>query len=144
MRRPLRLALFVVAAAFVAVAAGILVPRPLLSPTRAIEEDTPLRTVLLLSNPIHTDIALPADPDVVARFAAMAADGLPIDAVREAVRRSRGRAKVEVSGPVPLDRMAELAQTGAEYVSIAQLTQAVTPIEMTFELASDVAPQTGA
>ena len=72
MRRPLRLALFVVAAAFVAVAAGILVPRPLLSPTRAIEEDTPLRTVLLLSNPIHTDIA--------ARFAAMAADGLPIDA----------------------------------------------------------------
>ena len=71
-------------------------------------------------------------------------DGLPIDAVREAVRRSRGRAKVEVSGPVPLDRMAELAQTGAEYVSIAQLTQAVTPIEMTFELASDVAPQTGA
>ena len=71
-------------------------------------------------------------------------DGLPIDAVRETVWRSRGRAKVEVSGPVPLDWMAELAQTGAEYVSIAQLTQAVIPIEMTFELASDVAPQTGA
>ena len=80
MRRLLRIALLVVAAAFVAVAAGILVPRPLLSPTRAIEEDTPRRTVLLLSNPIHTDIALPADPDVVARFSAMAADGLPIDA----------------------------------------------------------------
>ena len=42
------------------------------------------------------------------------------------------------------EEMAELARTGAEYVSIAQLTQAVTPIEMTFELASDVAPQTGA
>jgi len=30
----------------------------------------------------------------------------------------------------------ELARTGAEYVSIADLTQAATPIEMTFELAS--------
>lgn len=34
------------------------------------------RTVLILSSAIHTDIALPADPDVAARFSFMAADGL--------------------------------------------------------------------
>ena len=59
----------------------------------------------------------------------------PIAAVREAVHRSRGRAKIEVSGVMPLDRMAELAGTGAEYVSIAALTQAPPPVEITFELA---------
>ena len=63
-------------------------------------------------------------------------DGLEIDAIREAVRRSRGRAKIEVSSPGSLDRMAALAGTGAEYVSIAELTQAATPVEMTFEMTS--------
>jgi hypothetical protein len=37
---------------------------------------------------------------------------------------------------VPLDRMSALAQSGAQYVSIAELTQAATPIEMSFELTS--------
>jgi len=59
----------------------------------------------------------------------------PIDVVREAVRRSRGRAKIEVSGSVTLDRMTELAGTGAEHVSIAALTQVTAPVELTFELA---------
>ncbi len=34
------------------------------------------RTVLVLSSEIHTDLALPATPEVVARFGFMAADGL--------------------------------------------------------------------
>jgi len=79
-RRLARWGLRIAAAAVVAVAAGILVPRPLLPAPRADEAGTaPRRTVLLLSNPIHTDIALPADADVLARFAALAADGLPLD-----------------------------------------------------------------
>lgn len=36
----------------------------------------PMRTVLVLSSPIHTDLALPASPDVAARFGFMSADGL--------------------------------------------------------------------
>ncbi len=78
MRRLLGAVLLVVVLALVAIAAGILIPRPLLPPAEPHEQDHPRRTVLLLSNPIHTDIALPADPDVLARFSAMAADGLPI------------------------------------------------------------------
>jgi nicotinate-nucleotide pyrophosphorylase (carboxylating) len=62
--------------------------------------------------------------------------GPPIETVQEAVRRCRGRAKINVSGPGPLDRMSALAQSGAQYVSIAELTQAATPIEMSFELTS--------
>ncbi|WP_187970456.1 TIGR02117 family protein [Aquibium microcysteis] len=79
MRRLLRRGLRVLAVAIVAVAAGVLVPRPMLpAPQAAGTGEGPRRTVLLLSNPIHTDIALPADPDIRARFAALAADGLPI------------------------------------------------------------------
>ena len=82
------------------------------------------------------------DAALAAGVATVRVDGLPIDAVREAVRRSRGRAKIAVSGPVPLDRMSTLAGTGAEYVSIAELTQATTLVEMTFELARDAASRT--
>ena len=81
------------------------------------------------------------DAALEAGVAAVRVDGLRVDAVREVVRRSRGRAKVEVSGSVPLDRMPALADTGAEYVSIAAITEAATPVEMTFELTSDAAPR---
>ena len=36
----------------------------------------PMRTVLVLSSAIHTDLALPANPDVTAQFGFMSADGL--------------------------------------------------------------------
>ncbi len=62
--------------------------------------------------------------------------GLPVETVQEAVRRCRGRAKINVSGPVRLDRMSVLAQSGAHYVSIAELTPAAMPVEMSFELIS--------
>ncbi|WP_290894345.1 TIGR02117 family protein [Hoeflea sp.] len=69
--------------AMVALSIGVLIPRPLLAsgpgPVAAAAgspSSPATRTVLLLSTEIHTDLALPADPDVVARFSLMAADGL--------------------------------------------------------------------
>jgi len=65
-----------------AVGLGILIPRPLFASApvntayAATSVDTPRRTVLILSNAIHTDIALPATPDVVERFSFLAANGL--------------------------------------------------------------------
>ena len=41
---------------------------------------------------------------------------------RGGARGSRGRAKIEISGGVTLDRMPELATTGADYVSVGALT----------------------
>src|SRR5262249_10028359 len=49
-------------------------------------------------------------------------DNMTTDAIREAVKRVRGRAQIEISGGVTLERLAELAQTGANYVSIGALT----------------------
>jgi nicotinate-nucleotide pyrophosphorylase (carboxylating) len=76
----------------------------------------------------EVDLALAAAADIIML------DNLPIDAITEAVRRSRGRAKVEISGGVTLDRMRELAATGAEYVSIGALTHSAPAADISFEL----------
>jgi nicotinate-nucleotide pyrophosphorylase (carboxylating) len=64
-------------------------------------------------------------------------DNLPIEDVREAVRRIAGRAKVEVSGGVTLDRIPELSRTGAHYVSIGALTHSAPAADLSFELERD-------
>lgn len=55
---------------------GTAVPRPLLKPSAATPADP--RQILLLSNPIHTDIALPLDDEVRTAFADLMPSGLPI------------------------------------------------------------------
>ncbi|MCM2398678.1 TIGR02117 family protein [Rhizobium sp. S95] len=60
-----------------AVVAGMVVPRPL-SGKPAIAA-TGSREILVLSNPIHTDIVLPLDGDVVGAFGDLIAAGSPLD-----------------------------------------------------------------
>ncbi len=61
-------------------------------------------------------------------------DNLSAAEVREAVGRVKGRAKVEVSGGVTLDRLPELAATGADYVSIGGLTHSAPAVDISFEI----------
>ena len=61
-------------------------------------------------------------------------DNLSTADIIEAVRRCRGRAKTEISGGVTLARMAELADTGADYVSIGMLTHSAPAADLSFEL----------
>jgi uncharacterized protein (TIGR02117 family) len=55
---------------------GTLVPRPLFTATG--EGEAPTRQILLLHNPIHTDIALRLDDELRAQFADLAAEGFAI------------------------------------------------------------------
>ena len=64
-------------------------------------------------------------------------DNLTLEQVREAVKRIGGRAKIEVSGGVTLDRIPELARTGADYVSIGALTHSAQAADLSFELEPD-------
>jgi nicotinate-nucleotide pyrophosphorylase (carboxylating) len=61
-------------------------------------------------------------------------DNLSIDQIREAVSRIKGRAKIELSGGVTLDRLPELAKTGADYVSIGALTHSAPAVDLSFDL----------
>jgi nicotinate-nucleotide pyrophosphorylase (carboxylating) len=61
-------------------------------------------------------------------------DNMAIDDMREAVRRSRGRAKTEISGGVTLARIPELASTGADFVSVGALTHSAPAADISFEI----------
>jgi nicotinate-nucleotide pyrophosphorylase (carboxylating) len=54
--------------------------------------------------------------------------------IREAVARVNGRAEIEISGGVTLERIPELATTGAQYVSIGALTHSAPAADLSFEL----------
>ena len=61
-------------------------------------------------------------------------DNFSIADQREAARRAKGRAVVEVSGGVTLDRLPEIASTGADFVSVGALTHSVRAADISFEL----------
>ncbi|ANT53973.1 TIGR02117 family protein [Mesorhizobium amorphae] len=78
MRKLLRFLALLVVAVALAAALGTLVPRPLWRAAAAAPAGT--RHILVLNNPIHTDIAIPVDDDVRQRFRFLADAGIPADA----------------------------------------------------------------
>lgn len=63
-------------------------------------------------------------------------DNLSTPEIVEAVNVIAGRAPIEVSGGVTLDRIPELAATGADYVSVGALTHSVAAADISFEIES--------
>lgn len=88
------------------------------------------------SGPIEVEAQSMDDVDraLEARADVILADNMTTDEIRETVRRAKGRAKVEISGGVTLDRMPELAATGADYVSVGALTHSAPAIDISFEI----------
>lgn len=76
----------------------------------------------------EVDEALDARADIVL------VDNMSIDEIRSAVQRSRGRAKIEISGGVTLERMSDLASTGADYVSVGALTHSAPAVDISFDI----------
>lgn len=76
----------------------------------------------------EVDEALAAGADVVLL------DNMTIHDIRQAVSRAAGRAKTEISGRVTLERMAEVAATGADYVSVGELTHSAPASDISFEI----------
>jgi nicotinate-nucleotide pyrophosphorylase (carboxylating) len=78
--------------------------------------------------PAEVDEALDAGADTILL------DNLTLEEIRDAVSRTRGRVPLEISGGVTLDRMSELAATGAGLVSVGALTHSAPAIDISFEL----------
>ena len=76
----------------------------------------------------EVDEALASAADIIL------ADNMSPADVRETVVRARGRAKVEVSGGVTLERIQELGGTGADYVSVGALTHSAPAVDISFEI----------
>lgn len=54
--------------------------------------------------------------------------------IRHAVARVAGRAVVEISGGITIERIPELATTGAEFVSVGALTHSAPAVDISFEV----------
>ena len=61
-------------------------------------------------------------------------DNMSTVEIREAVVRARKRAKIEISGGVTLERIPQLAATGADFVSVGALTHSAPAIDISFEI----------
>lgn len=63
-------------------------------------------------------------------------DDFSLDEIRAAVAATRGRAKLEVSGGVTLERLRAIAETGVDYISSGSLTKNVKAIDLSLRFDS--------
>ncbi len=57
-------------------------------------------------------------------------DNMDNDTLRQAVAINGGRAKLEASGGVKLDRVRSIAETGVDYISTSQITMGAKPLDL--------------
>jgi nicotinate-nucleotide pyrophosphorylase (carboxylating) len=62
------------------------------------------------------------------------ADNFTVDQLKDVVSRTRGKAQVEISGGVTIDKLASLAATGADFVSVGALTHSAPAVDISFEI----------
>jgi nicotinate-nucleotide pyrophosphorylase (carboxylating) len=74
------------------------------------------------------DRALAASADIVLL------DNFTLDQLREAVRRNAGRAVLEASGGVRLDRIGDIARTGVDIISVGALTHSAPAADIALDL----------
>jgi len=74
------------------------------------------------------------DEAVAAKADIILVDNMTTADIRTAVNRAGGRAKIEISGGVTLDRIPELASTGADSVSVGALTHSAPAVDISFEI----------
>ena len=90
----------------------------------------------------HPEMAIEVEADTLAQVDEALASGadtilvdnMPLNDIRDAVLRCAGRAKIEISGGVTLDRIPQLASTGADYVSAGALTHAAPAVDISFDI----------
>ena len=61
-------------------------------------------------------------------------DNMSLDEIAEAARIARGRCLTEVSGGVTLDRVAEIAATGVDLISVGALTHSVKALDIGLDI----------
>ncbi|EGT5680817.1 carboxylating nicotinate-nucleotide diphosphorylase [Cronobacter turicensis] len=70
------------------------------------------------------DAALKAGADIIML------DNFTVDQMREAVKRTAGQARLEVSGNVTLETLREFAQTGVDFISVGALTKHIRALDL--------------
>lgn len=61
-------------------------------------------------------------------------DNMSLDAMRQAVALTAGRARLEASGNVTLETVREIAETGVDFISTGALTHSASALDLSFRL----------
>ena len=61
-------------------------------------------------------------------------DNMAIDMIRESVKLINGRAKIEISGCVTLEKLDEISRTGADFVSVGALTHSAPSVDISMNI----------
>ena len=83
---------------------------------------------------IEAETLAQVDEALAAGAETILVDNMTIALIRQSVARAGGRAKIEISGGVTLERIPELAATGADFVSVGALTHSAPAIDISFEI----------
>jgi nicotinate-nucleotide pyrophosphorylase (carboxylating) len=83
---------------------------------------------------VEAETMAQVDEALAARAETILLDNMTTDDIRRAVLRVAGRARVEISGGVTLERIPELAATGADFVSVGGLTHSAPAADISFEI----------
>jgi nicotinate-nucleotide pyrophosphorylase (carboxylating) len=83
---------------------------------------------------VETQSLIEVDQAVEAGVDVIMLDNLSTEDMREAVRRIAGRARIEVSGGIQLDRLAELTTLGVDCVSIGALTHSAPAVDICLDI----------
>ncbi len=94
--------------------------------TRARWPDAPIE--------IEAETLAQVDEALAAAVETILVDNMSTDDIRRAVARVNNRAAIEISGGVTLERIPELAATGARFVSVGALTHSAPAIDISFEI----------
>jgi nicotinate-nucleotide pyrophosphorylase (carboxylating) len=81
-----------------------------------------------VTNPSELDEALAAGADLVLL------DNHSTEQLRAAVKQAAGRARLEASGGITLDNLAEVASTGVNYISLGALTHSAPSLDFSLEV----------
>jgi nicotinate-nucleotide pyrophosphorylase (carboxylating) len=100
--------------------------KPALEKMRAAGHDMPIE--------IEVQSLEQLDEALAAGATRILADNFTDEGLREVIRRTRGRAQVEVSGRVTVDRIAAIAAIGADFVSVGALTHSAPVADFSFEV----------
>lgn len=57
-------------------------------------------------------------------------DNMSVEDIKKCVKLNKGKKKLEISGNVSLERVRELAETGADYISVGALTHSVKAMDL--------------
>jgi nicotinate-nucleotide pyrophosphorylase (carboxylating) len=101
--------------------------------------DVALRRMVAAGHDLQVEVEVRTLEELDAALSAGAtrilADNMDAAMLAETVRRAQGRAQVEVSGGVTLERIPEIAASGADFVSVGALTHSAPAVDLSFKIA---------